>query len=442
MLTKMRPGWLTWLLGACLLPAALADWPEFRGPRGDGHAPGVGLPITWGGFLEPPVWQTNIPGRGWSSPIVWHDRIWVTSAEETALPEAANKRRLAENPYGSEEFQTHATVSLLALEIDLDTGHILRRLELFTVDNPTPIHAWNSYASPTPVTDGERLYCHFGSFGTVCVEMASGKVLWKQRLAVDDITGPGGSPVLYLNLLILACDGTDAQFVVALDKLTGATIWRTDRPVVNVPDSKHRRAFSTPLIIRHEGRTQLLAPAAQWLVSYNPIDGTEWWRARIGNGHALVPRPVFHDGIVFVCTGYLKPELWALRVDGTGDVSESHVVWRYARQVPEISSPAIVGDRIYFVSTLGVATCLRTDDGSQVWQHRIEGNYAASPLVADGKLYFTSQEGVTTVLEAGDTYRELAKNQLFGQTLASLAVAGKSVLIRTHPLLYCVRSDE
>jgi outer membrane protein assembly factor BamB len=238
--------------------------------------------------------------------------------------------------------------------------------------------------------------------------------------------------------LILACDGADRQFVVALDARTGKEVWRTPRPSITVPDDKLRRSFSTPLVIRHADRTQLIAPAAQWVVSYNPANGEEWWRAKITEGHALVPRPVYHQGVVFVCTGYPKPELWAIRVDGSGDVSQSHVNWSYNRQVPEISSPVIVGEQIYFVSGIGVATSLRLSDGSLVWQHRLEGSYAASPLNADGKIYFTSQEGLTTVVRPGTSYEQLNQNQLPGRTMASLAVAGNSLLIRAEGVLYCV----
>jgi outer membrane protein assembly factor BamB len=206
-------------------------------------------------------------------------------------------------------------------------------------------------------------------------------------------------------------------------------------------DGKLKRAFSTPLVIEHGGRVQMIAPTAQWIVSYNPATGEEWWRVKTGIGHALVPRPVFSskDELLYVCTGFGKPELWALRVDGSGEVTDTQVVWTYARQVPEISSPIVVGDHLYFVSTMGVATCLQTSTGKSVWQHRLPGNYAASPLAAGDKLYFTNKQCTTTVLEAGTQYKELARNHLFGESMASSAVWGDSLLIRTAPVLYCVR---
>lgn len=416
------------------------DWPQFRGPTGDGHSATKNLPTAWGGF-GPPAWQATIPGRGWSSPIVIGERIWLTSAEQLSLPTEDEEKKLAASPAGGLDFQVHASVSLLAIELDATSGEILRQIEVLTVENPAAIHASNSYASPTPTSDGERLYCHFGSLGTACLDMQSGEVLWKRRFEFDEITGPGSSPVLVHGRLILPCDGADQQFVIALDKLTGETAWQTPRPPIKAADDKLRRAFSTPLLINHAGREQLIVPGAQWVGSYDPLTGKELWRVNIGDGHATVPRPVYRDGLVYICTGFLKPQLWAIRVDGTGDVTESHVAWKYERQVPEISSPIVAGEEIYFVSAKGILTCLDAADGSLVWQERIGGNYSASPLLAANKLYFTSEAGLTTVIETGREYRELSRNQLFGQTMASLAITGESLLIRTDPVLYCIGND-
>lgn len=420
-------------------PAGAQDWPQFRGPNGDGCAVAKNLPERWGGF-DGPAWQTEIPGNGWSSPVVVKGSIWLTSALQSALDEKGREKKLAANPVLTPDFQTHASVTLLAIEVDAQSGKILRQIELFTADDPKPIHAQNTYASPTPVSDGEHLFCHFGSLGTVCLEMKSGKVLWKKVLAIDEITGPGGSPVLWKDQLIFACDGTDQQFVIALEKLAGKELWRTNRPTLQSEDSKLRRAFSTPLVIKHAGHEQLIVPGAQWVCSYEPATGKEIWRANFGAGHAVVPRPVFKDGLVYICTGFMKPELWAIKVDGTGDVTDSQVVWTYDKQVPEISSPLVSGGEIYFVSSKGVATCLDAKTGEEVWQQRLGGNFAASPLLADGKLYFTSQEGTTTVLKPGRKYEEISRNQLFGQTLASLAISGDTILIRTQSQLSCIRN--
>ena len=282
------------------------------------------------------------------------------------------------------------------------SGEILRQIELLSVDDPPAIHAANSYASPTPVTDGERLYCHFGSLGTACLSLKTGEVLWKRRLAFDEITGPGSSPILAHGRLIIPCDGADQQFVVALDRMTGEIAWRTPRPKIEATDDKLRRAFSTPLLIKYENREQVIIPGAMWALAYDPASGSELWRVNLGAGqHATVPRPVYRDGLVYICTGYLKPRLVAIRVDGTGDVTGSHVAWEFDKQVPEISSPIVVGGEIYFVSGKGVLTCLDAASGQVVWQERIGGNYSASPLACGKRLYFTSEGGLTTVIEAG-----------------------------------------
>lgn len=417
----------------------LPGWPQFRGPKADGHSAVRDLPTTWGGFLERYAWQASIPGRGWSSPIVIGDRIWLTTAESTAMRESDVAHKLAASEADIEDFQTHGKVTFLAIELDLNTGTLLRKVELFSVDNPPPIHATNSYASPTPATDGEHLFCHFGSLGTVGMSLVSGRVQWKRRLTVEDITGSGSSPILIGNRLIIACDGADEQYLVALDKKTGAILWQTARPPMIAKESFRRRAFSTPILIHHSGRQQLIASTAQWLVSYDPENGAEWWRCKTAMGYSVIPQPAFHDGLAFVCTGYTRPELWAIRVDGSGDVSETHVVWKYSRQAPEIASPIVIEDALYLVSVSGVLSCLRASDGQIQWQRRLEGNYAASPIFADQKLYLTSQSGLTTVLKPGPTYTELAKNQTLGETMATLAIAGDSLLLRSNPILYCIR---
>jgi outer membrane protein assembly factor BamB len=435
----MRLVWLLILMiGAAPCAALAADWPQFRGPNGDGTAEVKNLPTTWGGFGGV-TWQAEIPGRGWSSPVVVGDRVWLTSAESLALPTADRIRKLEQGLYKDfqEQFQAHSAVTLFAIEIDLATGTLLRNIELLTVENPAPIHATNTYASPTPVTDGERLYCHFGSLGTVAMNLKSGEVVWKQRFKLDDITGAGSSPVLWKDKLIVPCDGVDQQFVVALDAKTGEVAWRTARPLID-GEGKHRRAFSTPLVVSHGGSEQVIVPAAQWVCGYDPASGRELWRVNFGDGHATIPRPVAHSGLVYICTGYMKPQLWAIRLGGNGDVTETHVAWKHERQVPELSSPIVVGEQLYFVSSLGILTCLDAVSGKETWQHRLGGNYAASPIAADGKLYFTSQEGITTVLRLGKEYAELARNQLIGQSMASPAIAGEALLFRADLTLYCV----
>jgi outer membrane protein assembly factor BamB len=411
------------------------DWWQFRGPN-SGHVAEPQVPTTWGGFFHDPVWKSRIPGKGWSSPIVIGDRIWLTSAEEVAMGASKVAERLAQLPFGSTDIVADASVTLFALELDAKNGQLLRRIDLFEHDDPEPIHSMNSYASPTPVTDGRLVVCHFGSLGTACIDIATGSVLWKRELVVEEITGSGASPVLRGGDLYLACDGADEQYVIAIDVLTGKTKWRTDRPEITVVDDSHRRSFSTPLLVDVNGRSQLITMSAQWLVSYNPDDGSEWWRAKVGTGYSSVPTPVFGRDRVFVCTGFTSPEMVAVDTTGNGDVTESAIAWRYTRQVPDVSSPIVVDGEVYFVSSNGIATCLDTDTGELMWQHRVGGHFAASPTYSNGRLYLTSSGGVTTVIKPGREYVELAINELFGETYASLAVFEDSFLLRTNPFLF------
>lgn len=416
-----------------------SEWRQFRGPSGNGHAFARNLPLTWGGFLEPADWEASIPGRGWSSPIVVGSHIWLTTAETIAIPENAVIEKLQLTLTGVDDFQTHGSVTFFAIELELRSGKILRKVELMSVDHPPPIHTMNSYASPTPTSDGVNIYCHFGSLGTIAIELSSGTILWKKTFAVDDMTGSGSSPVLFGDRLIIACDGADEQFMVAVNKMTGEVIWKTNRPPIEAQEKFLRRAFSTPILVEHAGRQQLISSSAQWLVSYDPEIGAEIWRCKTASGYSVVPQPAFHDGLVFASTGFMKPELWAIRADGSGDVSQTHVVWKNTRQAPELASPIVVDNDLYFVSKMGVLSCLRASDGSQRWQQRLDGSYAASPTYADGKLYLTNQAGLTTVMKPGAAYEELAKNTMFGETLATMAIAGDAILIRTDPILYCIR---
>lgn len=419
--------------------AQAEDWWQFRGPNA-GHSSAQGLPLEWDNFFREPKWKTQIPGKGWSSPIVVGDRIWLTSAEQVALENDAVGDKLAELPFGAFDLVTDASVKLFAIELDAQSGELLRRIDLFEQQAPPPIHAMNSYASPTPATDGERLYCHFGSLGTACIAIVSGEVLWRQKLVVDEITGPAASPVLWENQLILACDGADQQYLIALDKLTGETHWKVERPEITVVDETWRRAFSTPLIVESPDRVQLISMSAQWLISVNPSDGRQWWRAKVGSGYSAVPTPVHLGERVFVCTGFPRAEMVAVDISGSGDVTDTAIAWRHARQVPDISSPIVVDDDLYFASSQGVVSCLDAATGKLIWQQRLGGKFAASPILAEGRIYFSNSAGVTTVIQPGHTYVELASNELFCESYASLAVYGNKILLRTNPYLFCLEA--
>lgn len=434
----MRACWSLGVLGLLSTAVSAAEWPQFRGPAGDGHSAARGLPTAWS-ESEHVDWKAAIPGRGWSSPVIADGVVWLTTAvEHPATPEQterALKTKLAGNPM-AKQLNIVGSITLRAVAVDLATGKILRDVHLFDVADPEPVHSLNSYASPSPILDDDRLYCHFGTFGTAAVDVRSGTVLWRTRLPNEHSVGPGSSPALFEDKLIIPCDGTEAQYVTALDVNTGKPVWKTPRPPMTGDKGDLHKAFSTPLVIRHAGRVQVVIMGAQWVVAYEPRSGQELWRVRHGEGFSNVARPVFAHGLVYVCTGYMQHQLWAIRVDGQGDVTDTHVVWRVKRQVPAMPSPIVIDNEVYMVSDQGVATCLDALTGEQIWQQRVEGNYSASPLFADGKLFFCNREGRTTVVLPGREYREIAVNLLDGQLMASPVAVDGALLLRSQSHLY------
>jgi outer membrane protein assembly factor BamB len=384
------------------LPAFAEDWPEFRGPTGQGHAEAKGLPLTWS-ETQNVKWKVAIPGRGWSSPAVQGDRIWLTTATENGR-------------------------SLRALAFDVQSGRVLRDVEVFKLGDPGQINAKNSHASPTPVLEGDRVFLHFGAHGTAALS-AAGEILWKTRMEYSHGQhGPGGSPVLYDDLLIVSCDGEDVQFVAALDTRTGKLRWRKYR--------QGFQAYSTPLVVRLPEGDQVVSTGAHRAIAYEPKTGKELWSVRYGDGFSNVPRPVFGHGLVYLTTGFHQPSLLAVRPDGKKDITKTHVAWSLDRGVPLTPSPLLVGDELYLVNDGGIATCLDAKTGKEHWRARIGGNHSASPIFADGRIYFLNEDGEATVIEPGTTFKRLAVNRLDGPTLASMAVAGSSIFVRSQGHLY------
>lgn len=390
-----------------------ADWPQFRGPGGQGHSDATNLPVTWS-ETENITWKVPVAGLGWSSPAIQGDQIWIT----TAIDEGRK---------------------LQAIALDRATGKTLHDVAVFEITEPGSVHSKNSHASPTPLIEGDRVYVHYGAHGTACLK-TDGAVVWKtQELKHDHRHGPGGSPVIFEDLLILNCDGSDIQFVVALDKNTGEIRWKKKREHIgedrltgksNVP-----MAYTTPLLTEINGTIQLLSSGADSIVSYNPRNGEEYWWFRY-DGYSNVPRPVVGKGLVFISSGYDRPEFYAVKVDGTGDVTESHLGWNMKKAAPLNPSPLLVGDELYLVSDNGIATCLDAVSGTQHWQERIGGNFSASPTWADGKIYLLDEEGKTTVIAPGKKYEVLATNSLDGRTLATPAMVDQAVFLRTDKHLY------
>ena len=424
---------VTALLGALSigrLAEAEQDWPQFRGPRGDGSSMAKDVPLTWS-ETNNVAWKVAVPGRGRSSPIVLKDRVWLTTALEQGV-----KRETIE----SDDMQTAEHVTLEAVCVEAARGRILWRTALFEVEKPAPVHWYNSWATPTPVVESGRVYCDFGTFGTACLDAKTGRIRWRTHLAVDHHVGPGSSPVLCGNLLILVRDGRDSQYVAAVDKQTGKTVWKVDRPPIKASRGNLKKSFVTPLVVSTGGRTQLVSPGAHWVVSYEPGTGKELWRARHGEGFSIGSCPVFNQGLAIFSTGCMKAQLCAVRVDGEGDVTATHVAWKIPRQVPVMSSPVLAGDEIYWVSDEGMASCGDARTGEIHWQERLGGLHLASPLYAEGRVYFFAQDGRATVVKAGRQFVKLAENRVEGPLVATPAIVDGAIVLRTDSELYRVQN--
>ncbi len=421
------------LAGIISLPAFAAEWPEWRGPGGQGHAPAKGLPAVWS-ETSGVAWKANLAGRAWSSPVIDGKQIWLTTAVETPAKPDDAARRLKANT-GNQPLTLLEKVDLRAVCVDRDTGSIVHDVLLFTEGEPQWVHELNSYASPSPVIEDGRLYCHFGTFGTACVDTAKGEVLWKNTtLHIMHENGPGSSPVLWRNLLIFHLDGSDVQYLVALDKATGKLVWKTDRSGKMNDNPQLKKSYGTPLIVETRGKTELISPAADWLYAYDPGSGRELWKVPYGKlGFSISPRPVVGHGMIFMSTAFMKPEIIAVRHDGA---ATPDIAWRYAKGAPNMPSPLLVGDELYFVSDGGFLTCLDAKTGAENYRERLGGDYSSSPIFADGKIYIGSRTGLVTVFKPGKKFEVLGKNQLPGKIMATPAAVDGALFIRTDSALY------
>ena len=436
----MRTLVLPFVLMLCALSSAIAEdgWPQFRGPAGNGIA-NENQAITNWSEAENVQWRASIPGVGWSSPVAEGDTIWLTTAVLTEMTaeeqQAVRDRDYADHMIG-DALVFVKDVAFHAIGVNGQTGKVENNVLLFRVENPTPVHTLNSYASPTPVIADGKLYCHFGSFGTVCLDTATERLIWKAKLQHNESVGPGSSLALHKGMLLIPCDGVDKQFVVGLDCLTGKERWRTPRPPMEGNEPEYHKSFSTATVMEHGGRTQAVILGAQWIVSYDPDTGEEWWRLRHGKGFSCSCRSIYGNGLIYVCTGYGDGLCLAIDPSGSGELGNDAIRWSHRSQVPTMSSPILIGDRLYFVSNAGVATCLDAITGDRIWRNRLGGNYCASPIAVGQTVYFSSREGMTTAIRAGDEFQKVAKNELDEAIMASPMVLGNDIVIRTESQLY------
>lgn len=419
MLRRVPPFLLSVSFVVTTVSRAADDWPEFRGPTGQGISTARGVPVEWSA-TENVVWRQAVPGSGWSSPSVADGRVYLTAA----IPVEDGKE---------------GDLALCAIAFDAATGKPLWQTEIFRQesDKAAKIHTKNSHASPTPLVDDGQVIVHFGHQGIACLTR-DGEIAWKNdELKYPPVHGNGGSPVLFDGKLVFSCDGASDPFLAAVDRRSGDLIWKTPRAC----DMVKKFAFSTPLVFEVAGRKQIASPGAGSVGGFDPATGKELWRVRY-DGYSVIPRPVYGHGLVYISTGYDSPVVMAIRPDGKGDVTDTHVAWTLSKGAPNTPSLLLVGDELYMVSDRGIATCADAATGEVHWQHRIGGGFSASPVYAEGRIYLQDEDGECTVVAAGKKFQKLAENAIAERTLASYAVTDGGLFIRGDKHLYRIGRTE
>lgn len=407
-------------------------WPDKDGPNFDGTVPAKharGLPVQWDAASGKNIaWSVPIPEHGHSTPVIGEGRIWLTSATED----------------GKQQF-IHA--------IDEKSGKVLHHKLLFENADPEPLNnPINTYASPSCVLEPGVVYVHFGTYGTAKLDAETAEVIWQRRdINARHFRGPGSSPVLFENLLILTFDGVDQQYLTAINKDTGKTVWRTDRTTdygdldengVPKREGDLRKAYSTPGLVTVNGETQVVSCGSRAAFGYDARTGRELWTITHDDFNAAA-RPAFIDDLAIINTGSRGANLLAVRLNETtrGDVTDSHIVWNRTKGNSRLSTPALAEGRLYFVSDNGVVTSVDARTGEEIWKGRIGGNHVASPIVANGQVYFCDEDGVTSVLSAGDEFEIVARNKTADGTRASFAAAEGAIFLRTFTMLYKIEKD-
>ncbi len=394
------------------------NWTHFRGDHLNGISPMGNVPLKWGegrGF----VWKTDIHGKGWSSPVVYGDQVWITTATET----------------GSD---------LYAVCVDFRTGKILYDIKVFNPSDVPSKNNLNTYATPTPCIEKDFVYVHYGSLGTACIKTTNGSVVWKRTdLKCNHIQGAGSSPVIYRDLLILHFEGTDVRFIIALKKSTGETVWRKERPAepYKVLPEIGTKAYITPLIINVKGQDMLISNGSAVCIAYDPADGREIWRI-VRGAESTIAMPSSEKGTVYFYTGFMVDkdkgnfsELLAVNPDGKGDITNTNILWRKRCQPLQLATPVIKDGLIYTVDSQNNMMCIDAATGEEIWKTREKANFNASPVYAAGKIFFFSVKGETEIIKAGRKPDIIGRNILKDQIWATPAFLRNSIILRTDKYL-------
>ena len=399
------------------------NWTHFRGNHLNGISDVAAAPLHWNDSTNI-LWKTGIPGKGWSSPVVYGNQVWITSASGDGR-------------------------DMSGLCLDLNSGKIRYNLNLFQPASIQGKHDVNTYATPTPCIEEGFVYLHFGTYGTACVSTRDGKTVWTRTdLNCEHAQGPGASPFLYKNLLILHIEGTDVQYLVALDKSTGKTVWKTSRPqeVYDRLEPIGKKAYITPIIVQVNDRDLLISNGSAVCIAYDPETGKEIWRIVQGED-STIAMPVAENGIVYFYPGFVTgsdgekyAELIAVNPDGKGDIAATNILWRFRCPVLQLLSPLIIDGLIYTIDTRNVLWCLGAKTGAVIYSRKLQQRYNSSPVYAGGNIYFTSVRGETLIIKAGMQYQVVAENKLPGEVFATPAIIGNSILMRNDKSLYRIVS--
>jgi outer membrane protein assembly factor BamB len=400
------------------------SWTHFRGSNLNGISTGKGFPSTWNDSTNI-AWKVREDGKGWSSPLVYGNQVWYTTADSESR-------------------------EMRALCVDLATGKKLYDQLIFQPEKLYRIHAINSYATPTPAIETEFVYVHFGRYGTACLNTITGEKVWERTdLQCEHIQGPGSSLFLYKEMLIVHLEGTDHQQILALDKHSGKTIWIAERPaeLYDLMAPIGKKAYITPIIINVKGRDLLISNGSTVCIAYDPLTGTEVWRVSQGDD-STISMPVEGDGLVFFYTSFITgedgkkyAELFAVDPDGTGDIGDTHIRWRMKAPILQLSTPVYVDGLLYTVDAKGVFYSLDAKTGEVLWSERLKGKFHSSPIYAEGLIYISSTRGETYVYRAGSQPELLAKNMLKGEIWTTPAMTDGAILMRTSDYLYKIIGD-